>query len=165
MIPEEHIGVLALTNSTPVGLPESICLTFLDYVHYGKQQREYLPLIGPMMQHMMAEAESSSPNYATLPPSKDPATAKPLNTYVGTYSNEYFGRLEVSIEDNRLILRLPPRGAYYELTHWDGDTFTYHSANETSALGRRGVKFSPDKHQVLIEDLALEHNSVFTRIE
>ena len=46
IVPEEHIGVLALTNSTPVGLPESICLTFLDYLHYGKQQRDYLPLIG-----------------------------------------------------------------------------------------------------------------------
>ncbi|HEX6496961.1 MAG TPA: hypothetical protein VF018_15825, partial [Acidobacteriaceae bacterium] len=69
------------------------------------------------------------------------------------------------VENNRLILHLPPRGAYYELTHWDGDTFTYHSANETSALGRRGTKFYPDKHQVLIEDLALEHNAVFTRIE
>jgi CubicO group peptidase (beta-lactamase class C family) len=165
MIPEEHIGVLALTNSTPLGLPESICLTFLDYLHYGKQQREYLSLIGPMMQRMMTEAESSSPNYATLPPPEDPATGKPLSTYVGTYSNEYFGTLEVSLENNRLILRLPPRGAYYELTHWDGDTFTYHSANETSALGRRGVKFSPDKHQVLIEDLALEHNSVFTQTQ
>jgi CubicO group peptidase (beta-lactamase class C family) len=165
MIPEEHIGVLALTNSTPLGLPESICLTFLDYLHYGKQQRDYLPLIGHAMQQMLAEGASASPNYATLPPPKNPAAAKPLSTYLGKYSNEYFGTLEVSLENDRLILRLPPRGAYYELSHWDGDTFTYHSAGENTALGRRGAKFSPDKHQVLIEDLAPEHNSVFTRIQ
>jgi hypothetical protein len=113
----------------------------------------------------MVEAETSSPNYATLPPPKNPAAAKPLSTYVGKYSNEYFGTLEVSLENDRLILRLPPRGAYYELTHWDADTFAYRSATESAAIGRRGARFSPDKHQVLIEDLAIEHNSVFTRVE
>jgi CubicO group peptidase (beta-lactamase class C family) len=165
IIPEEHIGVLALTNGTPVGLPESICLTFLDYLHYGKQQRDYLPLLAGMMHEALAEAENASPNYATLPPPQNPAGAKPLTAYVGKYSNEYFGTLEVSLENDRLILRLPPRGAYYELTHWDGDTFTYYFASESTGLGRRGAKFSPDKNQVLIENLALEHNSVFTRIQ
>jgi hypothetical protein len=117
------------------------------------------------MMHKALEEENASPNYATLPPPKNPASAKPLTAYVGKYPNEYFGTLEVSLENDRLILRLPPRGAYYELTHWDGDTFTYYFASESTGLGRRGAKFSPDKNQVLIENLALEHNSVFTRIQ
>jgi CubicO group peptidase (beta-lactamase class C family) len=169
IIPEEHIGVLALTNSMPVGLPESICLTFLDYLHYGKQQRDYLPLIGGMMSQMMAESENASPNYATLPPPKTPAAAKPLTAYVGSYSNEYFGTLQVAVENGRLILRLPPRGAYYELSHWDADTFTYYFASEDTGLARRGAKFSlgrnPDRNQVLIENLSPEHNAVFTRTQ
>jgi CubicO group peptidase (beta-lactamase class C family) len=163
MIPEEHIGVLAITNSTPVGLPESICLTFLDYVHEGKQQRDYLPLIGNMMSQMVAEAQTESTNYAALPLPKPVTAAKPLTAYVGTYTNEYFGNLEVSVQENRLILRLPPRGTYYELSHWNADTFTYYFAGEDSGLARRGAKFSPDKDQVLIENLAPEHNAVFTR--
>jgi CubicO group peptidase (beta-lactamase class C family) len=164
IIPEEHIGILALTNSSPVGLPESICLTFLDYLHYGKQQRDYLPLIAGVMNQMTVEANDSSPNYATLPAPKNPTAAKLLSAYVGKYSNEYFGTLEVSLQNDRLILRLPPRGAYNELSHWDGDTFTYRSATENTATGRRGAKFSLDKRQVLIQDLAPEYNSVFTRI-
>jgi CubicO group peptidase (beta-lactamase class C family) len=163
IIPEEHIGILALTNSTPVGLPESICLTFLDYLHYGKQQRDYLPLVAHVMDQMIAEAQNASPDYATLPPPNNPAAAKPLTAYVGTYSNEYFGTLQVTLENGRLILRLPPRGAYYELSHWDADTFTYYFAAEDTGLARRGAKFSLDKNQVLIENLATEHNSVFTR--
>ncbi len=163
IVPGEHIGVLALTNSTPVGLPESICLTFLDYLHYGKQQRDYLPLIGHVMSQMMAETQNESPNYAVLPLPKIATAAKPLAAYVGTYTNEYFGTLEVSVQNDRLILRLPPRGAYYELSHWDSDTFTYYFAGEDSGLARRGAKFSPDKNQVLIENLATEHNAVFTR--
>ena len=165
IIPEEHIGVLALTNSRPVGLPESICLTFLDYLHYGKQQRDYLPLFGHVMDQMIAESQNASADYSTLPLPATPTVAKPLTAYVGTYSNEYFGTLEVTVENNRLILRLPPRGAYYELSHWDADTFSYYSAGEDTGLARRGAKFSLDKNQVLIENLATEHNSVFTRTQ
>ncbi len=163
LIPEEHLGVLVLSNSMPIGLPESICLHFLDLVHYGKPQREYLPLIGKVFAQMIAESQDASPNYATLAPLKSSAPAKPLNAYVGKYANEYFGTLDVSVEQDRLILRLPPRGAYYELAHRDGDTFAYYFASENTGTGRRGAKFSPEKNQVLIENLAPEHNAVFTR--
>lgn len=165
IVPEEHIGVLALANSTPVGLPEAVCLTFLDYLHYGKQRRDYLPLIAHVMDQMIAQTQYAAPDYATLPAPSNPTAAKSLTTYAGTYSNEYFGTLEVSVEKDRLILRLPPRGAYYELSHWDGDTFTYYFASESTGLGRRGAKFSPDKNQVLIENLTPEHNAVFTRTQ
>jgi len=165
IIPEEHIGVLAITNSMPVGLPESICLTFLDYLHYGKQQRDYLPLIGGMMHQMIAESQNASADYSTLPLPANPTAAKPLTTYVGTYTNEYFGTLEIALQNNRLVLRLPPRGTYYELAHWNADTFTYYFSGEDSGLARRGAKFFPEKNQVLIENLTPEHNAVFTRTQ
>lgn len=163
MVPEEHIAVLALSNTEPIGLPESICLHFLDIIHYGKQQREYLPLLGNLFSKMIAQDQDASKNYATLTPPKTATPAKPLSTYAGIYTNEYFGTLEVSVEENRLILRLPLLGSYYELSHWDADTFTYYFASENTGSGRRGAAFTPEKNQVLIENLAPEHNAVFTR--
>ncbi len=163
LVPEEHIGVLALGNSMPIGLPEAICLHFLDLVHYGKPQREYLPLLGKLFSQMIASTQDASPDYATLPLPIIAIPAKPLATYVGQYTNQYFGTLEVSVQDNRLLLRLPPRGNYYELTHWNGDTFSYYFASENTGAGRRGAKFSPDKKQVLLESLSPEHDAVFTR--
>jgi len=163
MVPEEHLGVLALSNSMPVGLPESICMHFLDLVHYGKPRHDYLSMAGKLFAQMIAETQDASANYATMLVPKIPVPAKPLAVYAGRYTNEYFGTLEVSVENDRLILRLPPRGAYYELTHWDGDTFTYYFASENTGRGRRGAKFSPDKHSVLVENLAPEHESTFTR--
>jgi CubicO group peptidase (beta-lactamase class C family) len=163
LIPEERLGILALSNATPVGLPESVCLTFLDLVHYGKPQRDYLSLLAPLFAKMEAETQGMSKNYATLPPPKNPTPPETLSTHIGKYTNEYFGTLDVSVEGTRLILRLPPRGAYYELSHWNGDTFTYYFASESTGLGRRGAKFSPDKNQVLIENLAPEHDAVFVR--
>jgi len=162
--PQENLGILALTNATPMGLPESICLHFLDLVHYGKAQRDYLTLVNGLFKQMIEQWQGASPNYATLPRPKTTTPAKALSAYAGTYTNEYFGTLTVSVEQNRLILRLPPRGAYYELTHWDADTFTYYFASESTGLGRRGAKFSPAKGEVLIENLAPEHESVFRRV-
>jgi len=112
---------------------------------------------------MIAETQDASTNYATLAPLKSSTPAKPFSAYVGNYTNEYFGTLEVSVEDGRLILRLPPRGSYYELTHWNEDTFTYYFTSENTGVGRRGAKFSPERNQVLIENLAPEHSAVFTR--
>jgi CubicO group peptidase (beta-lactamase class C family) len=163
LVPDEHLGILALSNGTPVGLPESVCLHFLDLVHYGKPQRDYLALVGQLFTKMIDETQKASTNYAQLPAPKNAAPAKALSAYAGMYTNEYFGTLEVSVENNRLILRLPPRGAYYELAHWDGDTFTYYFASESTGIGRRGAKFSPAKNEVLIENLAPEHDAVFTR--
>ncbi|HKS72871.1 MAG TPA: serine hydrolase [Terriglobales bacterium] len=163
MIPDEHLGILALTDAQPVGLPESICLHFLDLVHYGKPQRDYLTLVGSVMAGMLKESQEESPDYSQMTPPKTPTPARSLSSYVGQYSNEYFGTLEVSVAGDRLILRLPPRGAYYELSHWDGDTFTYYFASEDTGLARRGAKFSPDKNQVEIESLKPEHEAVFTK--
>jgi hypothetical protein len=163
LVPDEHLGVLALSNSTPVGLPEAICTSFLDFVHYGKPRHEYLSMFGKAFVQIIAETQGAFKNYADLPPPESPMPAKSNGTYAGKYSNEYFGTLEVSVENDRLILHLPPRGAYYELTHWNGDTFTYYFASESTGLGRRGAKFSPEKNQVLIENLAPEHDAVFTR--
>jgi hypothetical protein len=109
LVPEEHLGVLALSNSTPVGLPESICLYFLDLVHYGRAQHDYLSLAGKAFAQMVAETQDASTNYATLPPPKSPTTAKALSAYTGKYTNEHFGTLEVAVENNRLIL--PPSAA------------------------------------------------------
>ena len=112
---------------------------------------------------MIAEDQAASKNYATLTPPKTATPPKPLSQYAGTYSNQYFGTLEVSVAENRLILRLPLLGSYYELSHWDADTFTYYFASENTGAGRRGAEFTLEKNQVLIENLAPEHNAVFTR--
>lgn len=114
---------------------------------------------------MIAETQDASVNYASITAPATAAPAKPLSAYAGTYTNEYFGDLEIEVKGDRLILRLPPRGTYYELSPWDGDTFTYYFASESTGEGRRAAQFSLDKNQVSIESLAPEHDAVFTRVQ
>jgi hypothetical protein len=164
MIPEEHIGIVVLVNGTPTGVPESVCLTFLDYFHDGEQKRDYMSLLRPIFDGMMKESQDVGPDYATLEAPTKPAAAKDLASYSGTYVSTLYGALKIEVKGDRLVLRLPPREAYYELTHWDGDTFTYYFASENAGIARRGVKFLDGGKRVLIENLAIENDGIFTKV-
>jgi CubicO group peptidase (beta-lactamase class C family) len=171
LLPSEHIGIIALANGTPTGIPESVCLTFLDYFRFGSPQFDYLAVLKPVFQALVDETQDGSTNYSKEPAPSNPAPPGSLSGYVGTYANPYYGRLRVAVEKNQLILRLPPRDAYYELTHWDGDTFTYYFASESIGVARRGIKFLAGGKQVLVESLAktennvVVNNGVFTKVD
>jgi hypothetical protein len=153
-----------LTNGTPIGLPEAVSLSFLDYFRYGQAKRDYLALLKPLFDDMLKETQDSSVDYSKLPLPASPAPGRSLSAYAGTYASPYYGTLRIEVDANRLILRLPPRGAPYELTHWDADTFTYYFASENTGVARRGVKFLMGTGQVLIENLAIVNDGLFKRV-
>src|SRR5262249_18709117 len=108
-------------------------------------------------------ALASSCNYSTKKPPSNPSPGGQPSSFVGTYENPYFGKLEIEEQQGRLILRLPPLGTYYELSHWDGNKYTYYIANELSGAARRGVEFSGNS--VTVENLAFEYSNVFHRVQ
>ena len=163
LVPSERLGIVVLTNGTPVGLPESVCLSFLDYYRYGSAQVDYLTALKPIFENLMKETQDSSPDYSRLKLPTNPLPPRELSAYKGTYVSPYYGKLQIDIERDRLIMRLPPRGAYYELAHWDGDTFTYYFASENTGVARRGVKFLDGCKQLLVENLAIVNDGVFTK--
>jgi CubicO group peptidase (beta-lactamase class C family) len=162
--PDEQLGIVVLTNGTPIGIPEAVSMSFLDYFRYGSAQADYLAKVKPIFEQMIRETQDSSSDYSKLTPPSNPSTPGPLSAYKGTYVNPYYGKLEMDVERNQLIMRLPPRGAYYELTHWDGNTFTYYFASESTGVGRRGVKFLDGGKQVLVENLAILNDGTFTKV-
>ncbi len=165
MLPSEQIGIVVLGNSTPIGLPEAVCLSFLDYFRYGFAKVDWLARTRPVFAELQAEAQASSPNYSEMKPPKNPSPGRPVSSYKGKYFNRFYGTLEISVVRNQLILRLPPRGAYYELTRWDGDTFTYYITGEDMGVARRGVKFLGGGKQVLIQNLAIVNSGIFTKVD
>jgi CubicO group peptidase (beta-lactamase class C family) len=171
MVPSEQIGIVVLANGTPTGIVESIGLTFLDYFNYGSAQNDYLSLFAPIFQQMYDETQDNSKDYGKLPAPGNPSPGGALSGYVGTYVSPYYGKLHIELVKNQLILRLPPRSAYYELTHWNGDTFTYYFTGENTGVARRGLQFLNGGKQVLVENLAKTENDVvvndgmFTKVE
>lgn len=164
LLPYEQVGIVVLTNGTPIGIPEAVSLSFLDYFRYGSAKVDYLTAIKPIFEKMFRESQDASPDYSKLTPPSKPSPAAKLSTYQGTYVSPYYGMLQIDVEGDRLVLRLPPRDAYYDLTHWDGDTFTYYFAGENTGVGRRGIKFLDGGKQVLVENLAIVNNGIFTKV-
>ena len=59
VLPAEQVGIVALTNAYPIGVPEAVCRAYLDLLLNGKIERDWLALLGPPGQKAMA------PEYGT----------------------------------------------------------------------------------------------------
>ncbi|WP_437064130.1 serine hydrolase [Streptomyces sp. enrichment culture] len=162
MLPGEQLGIVVLTNTSPVGVADAVALDFFDIAQTGEISRDWIPLVDALYQQEM-EAGRSRTDYAH-PPS-DAAPAKAADTYTGTYESEYYGRAQVVAgADGTLTLRLGPEPQTYRLTHYDGDTFSFPTAGE-NAVGLTGVTFAPDGKSVTVEYLDAEGLGTFTRTD
>jgi CubicO group peptidase (beta-lactamase class C family) len=165
LCPSDQLGIVVLTNAVPTGLPESIAATFFDLYHYGKPTRDWLTPANEFFEKMLEAGDDQTPDYSKLTPPSSPTAAQPLSSYLGTYRNDYYGSIEISELGGSLWMRLPPDGALYALTHWDADNFIYRYKGESDRV-TRGVKFTlGDKPQVLVENLAIEGNGVFLKVD
>ena len=161
--PSQQLGIVVLTNALPTGLAEATANTFFDLYNDGAPTQDWLKLFSEHFKADIEAGNNSTTDYSKLPPPSSPAPGKALATYAGTYSNSYYGQIEISEHRGSLWMRFPDTGALYTLTHWDGDTFTYRFEAE-QAIGTRGVVFSMSGvPRVLIENLALEGNGVFIK--
>ena len=149
-VPDENVGIIVLSNTMPLGVPEAIALTFLDLFQYGQLRvPDWFATVHPTLQKLIEDTENKSTNYSTKTPPDSPVPSAPLSTYVGHYFNRYYGTVEIVQEHNSLAMLLPPLGQHYDLQHWHGDTFTYYLAGESSGIGRRGVRFVPGQSLLL----------------
>lgn len=163
--PSQRLGIIVLTNAMPTGLAEATANTFFDLYNYGAPTQDWLTIFSNAFKNLIEASNDASTDYSKLKPPSSPAPPEPLSTYVGTYSNRYYGQIEITAERGSLWMRLPATGALYTLSPWDGNTFTYRFEAE-QGIGTRGVVFSfAGRPSVLIENLALEGNGVFTRNE
>ncbi len=137
LLPAEKLGVVVLTNAAPVALAEALGLGVLDLVRSGTVQRDYLPLLQPVVAASMAQS------YPEVPTPERPLPPRPLQGYVGRYRNAYVGQAVVSRAGAGLRLQLGPALTPYPLSHVSGDTFRYQPPGE-NGLGPSAVVFEAD---------------------
>ncbi|MEU0400880.1 serine hydrolase [Streptomyces sp. NPDC006197] len=160
MLPGEQLGIVVLTNTSPVGVADAVALDFFDIAQTGKVSRDWIPLVDALYQQE-ADAGRSKTDYAHPPSGAAPAKA--ADTYAGTFENSYYGRAKVvAATDGTLTLQLGPKPQSYRLTHYDGDTFSFPTAGE-NAVGPTGVTFTPDGKSFTVEYLNHEGLGKFTR--
>ncbi|GAA1694403.1 serine hydrolase [Microbacterium sediminicola] len=132
LVPDLDLGIVVLTNGSPVGIAESLTDEFLDLVQYGYLTRDWAPgyeaVFAPYFIPAGDLVDATRPTGA--------ASSASLTDYVGTYTNEYFGDLVVSIEGGILIGAMGPGGGYtFPLEEWDGDEFAFIPTGESAPEG------------------------------
>jgi CubicO group peptidase (beta-lactamase class C family) len=165
LLPSENLGIIVLTNAAPIGVVEAVALSFLDLALEGKVERDWRTFLEPIFAAINAPEYGTAVDY-TKPPAQ-PSPALPLEAYVGTYRNDFFGEIELVSQNGGLILKQGPKKTPFPMKHWDRDVFLYQPVGE-SAAGLSGITFmiGPDHKvlQVVIENLNIHGLGTFTRV-
>lgn len=163
LVPDARLGVVILTNASPLGLPEGLGQTFLEQALNGKTTQDWMALFGKVFAQMSADGRTTLPDK----PPAHPTPPAPHSTYLGVYANDYFGPVEiVALEDGGLALVFGPQRITRPLQPWDRDTFTYQPVGE-NAEGPAAVIFTLGPNgkatRVWIENLDARGLGSFTR--
>ncbi|TSA85530.1 serine hydrolase [Deinococcus detaillensis] len=166
LLPAEHLGITVLTNAFPSGVPDGLVNSFYDVALNGSLTQDWVALWTKAYDGLTASFASVGAAYVTGPTA--PLPALPLGAYAGTYTNDYFGLLEITQENDHLILQLGPQHKSFHLTHFDQNIFTYLPEPEPpAALG--GVTFTvgPDRlaQSVVLENYNGDGQGTFTRVQ
>jgi CubicO group peptidase (beta-lactamase class C family) len=131
VLPSEDLGIIALTNAAPIGVPETLTAEFMDLVQYGQIRENWAEL------YKQAIGWMNNPEGSLVgkQPPANPAPARPLSDYAGVYTSEYWGPAVVTERDGALQLSLGPKNQTFPLAHWDGDTFTFTVTDENAPPG------------------------------
>lgn len=172
LYPDDQIGIVVLTNAAPTGLAQATVHYFFDILYKGfspngHPSRDWLDLESELVRQR-ADADSARiTDYAKLQrpsPAVPPTLALP--GYVGKYRSQYYGDLEIRMDQGGLTMSIGARGATYSLKHWNQDTFTYFFDGASQPPGTRGVVFALNGNEsvrfVRIDNFsAVEGNDTF----
>lgn len=162
LVPSEQLGIVVLTNAFPIGVTESLTMTFVDTALNGKPACDYLPILKKVFAQMMADKgfDYSKMPIAVTPPSRN-------DVYVGTYTNDYFGDIQISDRNALLVFSRGPNKLSSPLTHYNRDIFTYQTEGE-NATGKSGLAFTLGPYgkatAVSVEDLSQSGQGEFKRV-
>lgn len=131
VMPAEDVAIIALTNAAPYGIPETLNAEFMDLIRYGEIREDW----GPLYKQAIGWLNNPVGSLVGKQPPANPAPARPLSDYAGSYTSDYWGPAIVTERDGRLQLSMGPKSRTVTLNHWDGDTFTFPLADENAPPG------------------------------
>src|SRR5881397_859539 len=100
ILPSADVAIVALTNATVSGVPESLTAEFADLVQFGEVREDWYKLYGDIFNQM----EQPTGSLVGQKPPAHPAPSAPLPSYVGTYNNDYWGPARITEKDGKLQL-------------------------------------------------------------
>ncbi len=151
-LPDQRLGIIALTNGMPIGVPESIAAYFMDLVIDGAITNDWSELY----REVTAASYVNHSALSGVPRPKNPIAAQPTAFYVGTYANDYYGPVRVVARGSKLHVLMGPGPTDYPLTHWDADEFALYPIGE-NAVGISLAAFTSSRGTSRASELVLEY--------
>ncbi len=165
LIPSLDLGIVVLSNGSPVGAVEAIAAAFTDLAQLGDQTRDWLAGYGRLFTSFYTPLGRT---VGATPPA-DAAPPVVPEVAVGMYDHPYFGRVQIRKGGDGLELVVGPQAQVYPLKPWDGATMVFDFVTENAPIGSRstltfeGSAQAPATH-IVIELFGEEAPSRFARI-
>ncbi|TCT08642.1 serine hydrolase [Paralcaligenes ureilyticus] len=121
LIPSAHVGIVVLSNASPVGAVEALAVEFTELVQLGTITRDWYSLYA----NAMAGMDTPFGELAGQHPPMQANTGSPPASYTGTYTNNYFGPITVKDHAGKLLLTIGPQNRKYTLQPWGKNRFVF----------------------------------------
>ncbi|OBB61903.1 serine hydrolase [Mycobacterium sp. 852013-51886_SCH5428379] len=158
ILPSADVAIVALTNATPSGVPESLTAQFADLVQFGEVREDWYALYKAPFEQM----EQPVGDLVGKPRPVNPAPSPPPASLAGVYDNAFWGPATVTEAGGTLGLRIGPRGDTWPLKHWDANVFTFEFVSENSPPGSVS-KATFDGDRLTLEYFDDHHDGVFVK--
>jgi CubicO group peptidase (beta-lactamase class C family) len=139
--PEDDLGITVLTNAQPRGLPEAIAVAFgeaalgdapghapgTDWLEFMQSLPTFHDMYQPLIK-LLGQVQPASP----AAPSQQPTS------YVGNYTNDYYGTAQIALDADGQSLDLvmgPAGNVRYHLASWGGNIFVFGLQDENAPAG------------------------------
>jgi hypothetical protein len=122
LVPEEKLGIIVLTNTDANNFYEALrneiedAFLGLPYRNYSKVYLDY----------QQTDEKEKAKQWKVIRDSIElhPATALPITAYTGEYEHNVYGKMNIKLEDNKLIMRFEHhKGRYGTLEPLGGNRF------------------------------------------
>ncbi len=130
-LPGIDLGIVVLTNGSPVGAPEAVAATFSDLAQNGSVTQDWWTIYHDAYTSLAGPAGAL---VGRTPPT-NPVPSHRAAAYVGSYVSSYYGAARVFVAHRALWLQLGPNRTTYRLRHWSGDRFTFIPTGESAMTG------------------------------
>ncbi len=162
LIPEDKLGIVVLTNTDANNFYEALKWEIMDAymkLPYRNYSKVYLGF-------MQADEKEKEKQYKKIQDSiaLKPATALPLTAYAGAYAHNVYGKMNIKIENNKLVMRFEHhKGRYGTMEPLGGNRFfcTY----SDPLYGMKTLSFNVDKDRVKSLEVKVADFVEFTSYE
>lgn len=142
LVPDLHLGVVVLTNQESGAAFQAVTMRALD-AYMDAPKTDWIAAYAAGVKKAEAGADDSMKKHEAAR-AKNAKPSLPLDGYVGTYRDPWYGDVKVDKEGGKLVMRFTKTAQLTgTLEPWQHDTFIAHW-NDRSLNGDAFVNFSLD---------------------